>query len=147
MGRAEWMDGICLMWSRGRLFSPSLPVGGDRYLNLSSQKATHGLKSRGKSFGTTLWHHVQRYCCLGVLFAHAQVSFNSSSYHIRGNEINLIWSSAYISVFTSFTRASFLDMRADQSPSWLIRTSFPKSTILKPFCLTIAFAKCLYNNK
>ena len=38
-------------------------------------KSTHGPKSRGKSFGTTLWHHVQRYCCLGVLFAHAQDKF------------------------------------------------------------------------
>ena len=66
----------------------SLPVGDDRYLNLSSQKATHGPKSRGKSFGTTLWHHVQRYCCLDVLFAHAQVPSNSSSYHIRRNEMN-----------------------------------------------------------
>ena len=38
MSRAEWMNGICLIWSRGRLISPSLPVGDDRYLNLSSQK-------------------------------------------------------------------------------------------------------------
>ena len=36
MNRAEWMKGICLLWSRGRHFSPSLP--GDRYLNLSSPK-------------------------------------------------------------------------------------------------------------
>ena len=88
MSRAEWMNGICLIWSRGRLISPSLPVGDDRYLNLSSPKATHGPKSRGKSFGTTLWHHVQRYCCFGVLFAHAQVSSNSSWYHICANEVN-----------------------------------------------------------
>ena len=66
--------------------SPSLPVGDDRYLNLT--KVTHGPKSRGKSFGTTLWHHVQRYCCIGVLFAHVQVASNSSYYHIRGNEMN-----------------------------------------------------------
>ena len=124
------MNGICLIWSRGRLISPSLPVGDDRYLNLSSTKATHGPKSRGKSFGTTLWHRVQRYCCLGVLFAHAQVPFNSSSYHIRGNEMNCVRSSGYMAAFMSFTRASFLNMRADQSSSWLIRTSFPKSTIL-----------------
>ena len=32
------MNGICLTWSRGRLISPSLPVGDDRYLNLSSHK-------------------------------------------------------------------------------------------------------------
>ena len=91
---------------------------------------THGPKSRGKSFGTTLWHHVQRYCCLGVLFAHAQVPSYSSSYHIRGNEMNCVGSSVYMTVFTSFSRASFLNMRTDQSSSYLIRTSFPNSTIL-----------------
>ncbi|KAK2568777.1 hypothetical protein P5673_006800 [Acropora cervicornis] len=42
MSRAEWMNGICLTWSRGRLISPSLPVGDDRYLNLSSQKRPTG---------------------------------------------------------------------------------------------------------
>ena len=57
---------------------------------------THGPKSRGKSFGTTLWHHVQRYCCLGVLFAHAQVRLKSRSYHIRENEMNWIESSQVI---------------------------------------------------
>ena len=91
----------------------------------------HKSDPRGKSFGTTLWHHVQRYCCLGDLFAHAQVSSNSSSYHIRGNEMNcLLGSGEYMTVFSSFTRASFLNMRADQSSSWFIRASFPKSTIL-----------------
>ena len=39
---------------------------------------------------TTLWHDVHRYCYLGVLFAHAQIPSNSSSYHIRGNEMNLV---------------------------------------------------------
>ena len=42
MNRAEWMNGICLIWSRGRLISPSLPIGDDRYLNLSSQKRPPG---------------------------------------------------------------------------------------------------------
>ena len=42
MSRAEWMNGICLVWSRGRLISPSLRVGDDRYLNLSSQKQPTG---------------------------------------------------------------------------------------------------------
>ena len=34
------MNGFCLIWSRRRIVSlpPSLPVGDDRYLNLSSQK-------------------------------------------------------------------------------------------------------------
>ena len=89
-----------------------------------------------------LTFYVQRYCCLGVLFAHALLPSNSSSYHIRGNEMNCVGSSEYMAVFTSFTRASFVNMQADQSSSWLIRPSFPKSTILQRFCPTKAFAKC-----
>ena len=42
MSRAEWMKGICLLWSRGRLISPSMPVGDDWYLKLSSQKRSPG---------------------------------------------------------------------------------------------------------
>ena len=38
LNRAEWMKGICLMWSRGRHFSPSLL--GNRYLKLGS-KSVH----------------------------------------------------------------------------------------------------------
>ena len=38
INRAEWMKGICHIWSRGRHFSPSLPAGDDRYLKLSPQK-------------------------------------------------------------------------------------------------------------
>ena len=85
---------------------PSLPVGDDWYLNLGSQKRPPGPKSRGASFGTTLWHHVQRYCCLGVLFAHAQIPSNPSSYHIRGNEVNCV----LLSEYTSFIRPIFLNM-------------------------------------
>ena len=36
------MKGICHIWSRGRLISPSLPVGDDWYLNLGSQKRSPG---------------------------------------------------------------------------------------------------------
>ena len=42
MNRAKRMKGICHIWSRGRLISLSLPVGDDRYLNLSSQKRPTG---------------------------------------------------------------------------------------------------------
>ena len=70
MNRAEWMN-ECLIWSRGRLISPSLPVGDDRYLNLNSQK-----RPTGRNLGGNVWYdalaHVQRYCCLGILPAHAQ---------------------------------------------------------------------------
>ena len=40
--RVEWMKGICHKWSRGRLISPSMPVGDDWYLNLNSQKRSPG---------------------------------------------------------------------------------------------------------
>ena len=35
--------------------------------------------------------------------------------------MNWLGSSEYITVFTSFTRVSFLNTQADQSSSWLIR--------------------------
>ena len=41
------MNGICLIWSRGRLISPSLTVGDDRYLKLSSQKRPKGRNHGG----------------------------------------------------------------------------------------------------
>ena len=34
----------------------------------SAPKATSGPKSRGASFGTALWHHVQRYCAILFFF-------------------------------------------------------------------------------
>ena len=54
MSRAEWMNGICLIWSRGRLISPSLPVGDDRYLNLSSPKRPTGRNLGGNRLGVCL---------------------------------------------------------------------------------------------
>ena len=38
----------------------------------------------GASFGTTLWHRVQRYCFIGVGLAHAQCPKSQSYNHIRG---------------------------------------------------------------
>ena len=38
-------------------------------------KAITGPKSRGTSFGTTLWHHVQRYCAQFLVFMLIQWSF------------------------------------------------------------------------
>ena len=67
---------------------PPLPVGGDRYLNLSSQKRPTGRNLGGNRLvrrsGTTSRGTVVFF----FLFAHAQVPTNSSSYHIRGNEMN-----------------------------------------------------------
>ena len=42
MNRVEWMKGVCHIWSRGRLISPSMPVGDDWYQNLNSQKRPPG---------------------------------------------------------------------------------------------------------
>ena len=42
MNWVEWMKGICHKWSRGRLISPSMPIGDDWYLNLNSQKRPPG---------------------------------------------------------------------------------------------------------
>ena len=131
------MNGICLIWSRGRLISPSLPVGDDRYLNLSSQKRPTGRNLGGNRLvrrsGTT-----SRGTVVLVFRLRMRRFPDSNSYHIRGNEMNCVGSNECMTVFTSLTRVSFLNKRADQSSSWLIRTSFPN----RPFCLTIAFAKC-----
>ena len=114
------MNGICLIRSRGRLISPSLPVGDDRYLNLSSQKRPTDRNLGGNRLvrrsGTTSRGTVVLVFCLRM-----RRLPNSSSYHIRGNEMNFVGTSEYMTVFTSFTRASFLNVRADQSSSWLIR--------------------------
>ena len=103
------MNGICLIWSRGRLISPSLPVGDDRYLNLSSEKRPTGRNLGGNRLvrrsGTTSRGTVALVFCLRM----RRFSSNSSSYHIRGNEMNCVGSSEYMTVFTSFTRASFLN--------------------------------------
>jgi len=50
MKRVEWMKGICHIWSRGRLISPSIPVGDNWYLNLNSQK-----RPPGRTLGEHRW--------------------------------------------------------------------------------------------
>ena len=46
------MKGICQIWSRGRLVSPSLPVGGDWYLKFSSQS-----DHRAEISGNIVWYN------------------------------------------------------------------------------------------
>ena len=103
MNRAEWMNGICHIWSRGRLISPSLPVGDDWYLNLGSQK-----RPTGRNLGGNRLVRVQRYCCRGILFAHAQFYKNWSSYHIPGEEYSR--RVKYQTLLLAFTRASLLEV-------------------------------------
>ena len=68
MSRAEWMNGICLIWSRGRLISPCLSIGDDRYLNLSTQKRPTGRNLGGnrsvRRSGTTSKGTVVLVSCL-----------------------------------------------------------------------------------
>ena len=134
MNRAEWLNGISLIWSRGWLISPSLPVGDDRYLNLRSQKRPTGRNLGGhrlvRRSGSTSRGTVVLVFCLRM----RRFPLNSSSCHIRGNEMNCLVSSDYITVLVSFTRASFLNMRRICHLVWF-RTSFPKSTILPYFSL------------
>ena len=109
MNRAEWMNGICLIWSRGRLISPSLPVGDDKYLNLSSQKRLTG-RNLGRNHlvrrsGTTSRRTVVLVFCLRM----RMFPFNSSSYHIRGNEMNCQSQIpfVYTGLFTSDIKTNF----------------------------------------
>ena len=92
--------------------SVTMPVGDDGYLNLSSQKRPTGRNLGGNRLvrrsGTTSRGTVV------LVFCWRMRRFpNSSSYHIRGNEMNFLGSSEYMTVLTSFARASFLNMRAD----------------------------------
>ena len=83
-----------------------------------------------------------QFCCLCVLFAHAQAPFNcvlfahaqapsnSGSYYIQGNEMNCEGSSEYMIMFMSFTRASFLTYRRISHLVGWSELRFQKSTIL-----------------
>ena len=130
-----WMNGICLIWSRGRLISPSLPVGDDRYLNLSSQKRPPGRnlgehRSVRRSGTTSRGTVVLVFCLRMRRFPLTLVLTISVGMKWIAQGQVITWQCS-----CHFTRASFLNMRADQSSSWLIRTSFPKSTILSYYSL------------
>ena len=83
MNRAKWTKGICLLWSRGRHFSPSLPDRGPTGIwnsahSISDPRAEiSGIlvmvrRSSATSRGTTYWF--QYFCLvLDISFAHAQV--------------------------------------------------------------------------
>ena len=105
------MNGICLIWSRGRLISPSLPVGDDRYLNLSSEKRPTGRNLGGNRLVRRSGTRSRGTVVLVFVLRMRRFLSNSSSYHIRGNEMNCVGSSEYMTVFTSFTRASFIKMK------------------------------------
>ena len=55
-------------------------------------KATSGQKSRGASFGTTLWRHVQRYCSHFLLFMQMMCSGHSFLRRRKFPTANLFYS-------------------------------------------------------
>ena len=71
-------NGICLIWSRGRLFSPSLScrgqdIGKQRGTISSWHKRAAGRNLVVHCHGTTLRQSVRRYCCrlyFSLFFSH-----------------------------------------------------------------------------
>ena len=125
---------------------PSLPVGDDRYLNLSSQKRPTGRNLGGNrlvrrsgttSRGAVVLRFVFAFLSC-VLFAHAQLFSNSTSYHICGNEMNCLGSSENMTVARHLLVPATLTCGRI---SRLVGGSELRSPN-RPFCLTIAFAKC-----
>ena len=88
--------GICLVWSRGRLFPPSLPCPGGKVQvsesNLEPSPAGKAIREP-KSRGESSWcdTRVQRYrywlyffSPFGMWSAHAQMSVGYKTYHVEG---------------------------------------------------------------
>ena len=78
--------GICLIWSRGRLFSPSLScrgqgIGKHRGTISSWHKRTAGRNLVVHRHGTTLRQSVQRYRCrlyFSLFFSHSDIKAGKS---------------------------------------------------------------------
>ena len=86
--------GICLIWSRGRLFSPSLScrgqgIGKHPGTISSWHKRTAGRNLVVHRHGTTLRQSVQRYRCrlyFSFFFSHFDIKASKSPEDIVGNE-------------------------------------------------------------
>ena len=83
--RAEWMKGICLLWSRGRHFSPSLP--GDRYLNLGSPEKRPPGRNLGEHRSVRRSGTTSRGTVVLVLCLRMRSYPRTSCYHIHGKNI------------------------------------------------------------
>ena len=97
-----YRKGICLIWSRGRLFPPSLPCPGETGIRkqlgtISSwYKRTAGRNLGVNRHGTTLRQRVQRYrywlyffSPFGIWSVHVQMSVDSKTYHVEGIMLRL----------------------------------------------------------
>ena len=93
------MKGICQIWSRGRLISPSMPVGDDWYLNLNSQKRPPGRnlgehrlvrRSGATSGGTVLVFCLRMRSCPGAevptIFMRRSICVGSTTGHNHNPE-------------------------------------------------------------
>ena len=141
MDRVEWMKGICHIWSRGRLISPSMPVGDDWYLNLNSQKRPPGRnlgehrlvrRSGATSRGTVV-----------LVFSLRMRSFPRTEVPTIFMERNICVGSAKIlTLMTKFIRAIFL-----QNVYWTVIwslefeitliTSLTKAVLFNPLLLLL----------
>ena len=105
------MKGICHIWSRGRLISPSMLVGDDWYLNLNSQKRPPG-RNLGehrlvRSSGTTSRGTVVLVFCLRMRsFIRTEVPTI-----FMGRNI-CVGSTKNLTQTTKFTRAYWLFIRS-----------------------------------
>ena len=138
MSRAEWMNGICLIWSRGRLISPSLPVGDDRYLNLSSQKRPTGRNLGGNRLvrrsGTTSRGTVVLAFCLRMRSFPLTLVL---TIFVEWNELHRAkWIHAQCSRHL-LVPVSLTCRRISHLVGWSELGSQNR-----PFCPSIAFAKC-----
>ena len=136
MNWVEWMKGICHIWCRGRLISPSLPVGDDWYLNLNSQKRPPG-RNLGehrlvRRSGTTARGTVVLVFCLRM----RSFPKKRSSYHIHGKN--------YLRRVNNFQwRDLLVPLDFKMSVVWSLEleitliTALPKAVLFNPLLLLL----------
>ena len=91
---------MLIFQSKNKGFLKKNMVQGPTFLSLTAwrqvsepwlTKAITGPKSRGTSFGTALWHHVQRYCFNRISFAHAQLpSYFNRNLCVRSSKLTIL---------------------------------------------------------
>ena len=136
MSWVEWMKGICHIWSRDRLISPSMPVGEDWELNLNSQKRPPGrnlgehrlVRRSGATSRSTV---VLVFCLRMRSFPRIEVPTIFMGRSIR------VGSSKNLTPMTKFTRATWLQ-NVYLAVVWSLEleitliTALPKAVLLNP---------------
>jgi len=86
MSGAEWMKGICHIWSRGRHFSPSMPGSLAHKSDLRDEISGSIVRYDALAPRPEVllyWCWVSAYCFIGVGLAHAQSLKKQSCNHMR----------------------------------------------------------------